>query len=233
MQVPAGQVERWRVINASRTRCVRLSLGDHPFRVLATDGGLVAAPYPARTLLMAPGDRYDLAVGPLGPDRTLAREELLGATTGRPSRRRLAVLVSGSTAGATHADLAGFARDIPALVHPDAAPHRVLRPGQESAGPGSEALRPGRLQVWELLNDTGTDQPFHLHGSFFQVVAVDGSPPPYRSWEDTLAVPARGRVRIAWVPDGRPAWWRYQLRGSGPPEPRRHDRTTPHALSDH
>jgi FtsP/CotA-like multicopper oxidase with cupredoxin domain len=29
------------------------------------------------------------------------------------------------------------------------------------------------------------------------------------SWEDTINVPANGRVRIAWRPDDRPGSWMY------------------------
>jgi FtsP/CotA-like multicopper oxidase with cupredoxin domain len=31
----------------------------------------------------------------------------------------------------------------------------------------------------------------------------------YQSWEDTVNVPAGGRVRIAWVADDRPGEWMY------------------------
>jgi hypothetical protein len=46
-------------------------------------------------------------------------------------------------------------------------------------------VRVGELQVWELVNETGMDHPFHLHGFFFQVIAIDGAP----------TVPSRGRIR--------------------------------------
>ena len=54
-----------------------------------------------------------------------------------------------------------------------------------------------------LVNDTMMDHPFHLHGFFFQVLAVNGEPPAFRSWEDTVNVPPKATVRIAWVPDDR------------------------------
>jgi FtsP/CotA-like multicopper oxidase with cupredoxin domain len=60
-----------------------------------------------------------------------------------------------------------------------------------------------------VVNQTKMDHPFHLHGFFFQVLQVNGAPPPYRSWEDTINVPAKGRVRIAWLPDDRPGSWMY------------------------
>jgi len=72
-----------------------------------------------------------------------------------------------------------------------------------------QPVRVGELQVWDIINDSLMDHPFHLHGFFFQVVDVNGKPPAFRSWEDTVNVPPRSRVRIAWVPDDRPGEWMY------------------------
>jgi FtsP/CotA-like multicopper oxidase with cupredoxin domain len=47
-----------------------------------------------------------------------------------------------------------------------------------------------------------------LDGFFFQVLEVNGKPPAFLSWEDTN-IPARGRVRIAWLPDDRTGEWMY------------------------
>ena len=67
----------------------------------------------------------------------------------------------------------------------------------------------GELQVWDVMNDTAMDHPFHLHGYFFQVVSVNGEPPAFLSWEDTVNTPPKSRVRIAWLPDDRPGEWMY------------------------
>jgi FtsP/CotA-like multicopper oxidase with cupredoxin domain len=67
----------------------------------------------------------------------------------------------------------------------------------------------GELQVWDIENASHMDHPFHLHGFFFQVLSVNGAAPAFRSWEDTVNVPPKGRVRIAWMPDDRPGYWMY------------------------
>ena len=72
-----------------------------------------------------------------------------------------------------------------------------------------QPVKVGELQVWDIVNDTLMDHPFHLHGFFFQVLEVNGEPPAFRSWEDTVNVPPRSRVRIAWLPDDRPGEWMY------------------------
>ena len=43
LTIPAGQIERWRVVNASSARYVRLSIGGQPFRIIGTDGGRLEA----------------------------------------------------------------------------------------------------------------------------------------------------------------------------------------------
>jgi FtsP/CotA-like multicopper oxidase with cupredoxin domain len=63
--------------------------------------------------------------------------------------------------------------------------------------------------IWDLVNLSEVNHPFHLHGFFFQVVDRDGQPPAFQSWEDTVKVPVNGRVRIAWIADDRPGGWMY------------------------
>ena len=38
LTIAAGQTERWRIVNASSARYVRLSLGGLPFQIIGTDG---------------------------------------------------------------------------------------------------------------------------------------------------------------------------------------------------
>ena len=54
----------------------------------------------------------------------------------------------------------------------------------------ADPVRVGELQVWDVVNETKMDHPFHLHGFFFQVIEVNGAPPQFLSWEDTINIPA-------------------------------------------
>jgi FtsP/CotA-like multicopper oxidase with cupredoxin domain len=224
MQITAGHVERWRLVNASSARYLHLSLDGHQLHILGTDGGLIAAPHPVTELLMVPGDRYDLAVGPFPHGVTVALEALTPSrASGTPQRHRLATLhaiEADSHSASAPLDLARFCRGIAPLARPTAESTRILRLGGRLTGHGAQEpvdgshpegapARVGELQVWELLNDTDTAHPFYLHGFFFQVLDINGAPPPYTSWEDTVNVPGRGRVRIVWLPDDRPGRWTY------------------------
>lgn len=57
--------------------------------------------------------------------------------------------------------------------------------------------RVGDLEVWELVNKTDMDHPFHLHTYPFQVLSVNGKAPAYRAWKDVVNVREKDTVRIA------------------------------------
>src|SRR5204862_5199548 len=75
-EMAGDTIERWRVVNAASARYVRLSLGGRPFIVIGTDGGLVAEPVPVAEVLVTPGERADLAVGPFLEGEELRIEAL-------------------------------------------------------------------------------------------------------------------------------------------------------------
>lgn len=78
-----------------------------------------------------------------------------------------------------------------------------------ASNPLANARRGEEPQVWDIVNETGMDHPFHLHGFFFQVVAVDGKRVRPMSWEDTVNVVAKKTVTTAFRADNRPGEWMY------------------------
>jgi len=54
----------------------------------------------------------------------------------------------------------------------------------------------GETQVWEVINTTMADHPFHLHGFSFQVLEDNGAGARYGAWKDTLNVRAGTSVRL-------------------------------------
>jgi FtsP/CotA-like multicopper oxidase with cupredoxin domain len=223
LTMAAGQIERWRFVNAASARYVRLSIGGRPFKILGTDGGLLEAPFTTTAVLLAPADRIDLAVGPFDPDELVTIESLkyYRGKFGRPKQERFASLRIGP-AQPSRAEISERLRRIEPLASPSTPPTREVRLGwklsrrhgvafviNEESHLRDEPCRIGELQVWDIVNKSPVDHPFHLHGFFFQVVDVNGTPPEFLSWEDTVNIPARGRVRIAWLPDEREGEWMY------------------------
>jgi len=222
IEIAAGQVERWRIVNASSSRYVLLSIGSRPFTILGTDGGLIPEPVTATQVLLAPADRVDLAVGPFAEGEKLGLDSLrYERGMVKDNGGRYATVRVGSPAP-SHARIPTTLRTIEPLVTGDVTPNRTvqlqarmsLRHGVDWMVEGeahhhADPVHVGELQVWDVVNETKMDHPFHLHGFFFQVLEVNGTPPEFLSWEDTVNIPAQGRVRIAWLPDDRPGSWMY------------------------
>jgi FtsP/CotA-like multicopper oxidase with cupredoxin domain len=62
LTVPKGGLLRLRMINASTSRFYRLKLEQHPFYLIATDGGAIAEPVELPELLLSPGERAEVLV---------------------------------------------------------------------------------------------------------------------------------------------------------------------------
>jgi len=56
----------------------------------------------------------------------------------------------------------------------------------------------GSIEVWEVTNNSGMAHPLHLHNRHFQVLDIDGQPPPpeLMGWKDTVIVPPGQVVRV-------------------------------------
>jgi FtsP/CotA-like multicopper oxidase with cupredoxin domain len=219
----AGQIESWRIVNASSARYIRFSLGGRSFMLLGTDGGLIGAPTLMTELLLTPGDRAHLAVGPFKDGETFAVESLPydRRVIARNKRESFATVLV-DAAQSSHATVPQTLREVEPLVVGEVAPSREIHLGVRpsfrtgvkfvvngEAHYHDEPVRTNSLQVWDVVNDTLMDHPFHLHGFFFQVLAVNGKQPAFLSWEDTVNIPPRSRVRIAWKADDRVGEWMY------------------------
>src|SRR5438477_3027561 len=99
LEIAAGAIERWRIVNVANTRFVRLSIGKRPFTIIGSDGGLLPRPLPASETLVTPGERVDLAVGPFEEGEQLAIESLpYDRGMGERASERFATLKVGAAA---------------------------------------------------------------------------------------------------------------------------------------
>jgi FtsP/CotA-like multicopper oxidase with cupredoxin domain len=223
-EIAAGQVERWRIVNACSARYVRLSLGGRPFRIIGGDAGLRDEPVTVTETLLPPAARVELAVGPFEDEGAeIAIESLPYRRTAmkRPRRDVWGKLRVGARAPSAASIPATLATIEPLVAAGPIQPTRTVRLGARMTLHGHDWLingeqhhhdapvKVGELQVWELVNETGMDHPFHLHGFFFQIIAMDGAPTVPRSWQDTVNVAAKKSVTIAFRPDDRPGRWMY------------------------
>jgi FtsP/CotA-like multicopper oxidase with cupredoxin domain len=219
----AGQTERWRFINSASARYFRLHLSGKKFNIMATDGGLLTNFKEVSEILLVPGERVDIVAGPFAQGETFAIESLpYNRMTFLKAKRQTFATVKVNDFKKSVASIPETLRNIEPLASQDAA---ITRKVKLSVGPslkhGIDFLvnnelhhsdRPvniGELQVWEVSNTSLMDHPFHLHGFFFQVLDVNGVAPEYLAWKDTVNLPPKSKVKIAWIPDNRPGKWMY------------------------
>lgn len=221
--IHAGQVERWRFINAASARYFRMQLGGHPFQIIGTDGGLLEEPRMATEVLITPGERVDIVAGPFRTGDHFGIEALpYDRMTKLKARKRVYAHVQVAEEKPSVAAIPQQLRVIDNIAPQDAA---ITRKVKLSVGPSlkrgldfkvnngihveDKPVRVGELQVWEVSNASLMDHPFHLHGFFFQVLEMNGKAPAYKAWKDTLNLPPRSKAKIAWIPDNRRGRWMY------------------------
>lgn len=223
LQMHAGQTERWRIVNAASARYFRLSLGGRPFRVIATDGGLLEAPRTETEILITPGERFDILVGPFEEWDVFRIETLAyNRVTFLKSKKQQYATVHVMDKRPSKAFVPEILTEIKLFEVQDATVNRKVK---MSVGPSlrrgidflvngelhceDKPVTVGELQVWEIANTSLMDHPFHLHGFFFQVIEENGQAPSYKAWKDTYNLKPKSRVKIAWLPDNRPGRWMY------------------------
>ena len=63
LTIKPGQSQRWRILNATNARYLRLALTGHTMTLIGTDGGLLRAPVPGlNDILLAPAERVEVIV---------------------------------------------------------------------------------------------------------------------------------------------------------------------------
>jgi FtsP/CotA-like multicopper oxidase with cupredoxin domain len=218
LQVRSDAPQRWRIVNAAKSRYFNLDLGGVMFRQIGGDGGLQEYASERDMLLLAPGERADVIVTPrlkTGESIVLRSvlvnrglftfegrfpyDELLTLTganvppySGPPPPAVRRTIEPLPLAGATKVDLE-LALDQP----PDAAPEYSIRGQLYSARHKTLGARIGETQVWTVTNSTKWSHPLHLHGFFFQVLDDKGAPVRPLAWKDTVDIPFDKTVHLA------------------------------------
>jgi len=228
LPIRAGQRQRWRIVNAGSARFYRIALPGHRFTVVGTDGGPIQTPRVVDELFLVPGDRLDVLIdGAASPGSTATMQNLpyaRGHGTGlteavdmlqvRYSTEAVLPTLPPPPQGPRIEPLATSAvtpRVVTFNERIDRDRERVLFMinGQSFPDVPDLVTRVGATEVWDLVNESEMEHPFHLHGFFFQVLSRDGVPEAEPSWEDMIQLRGRERVRIAFRVDDRPGHWMY------------------------
>ncbi len=226
LRARAGAPQRWRIVNAAKSRFFYLDLDGQPFTVIGQDGGLQERPVTSDILLITPGERLDVVVAPTGaPGASITLRSMLynrgyGSIEYR-SVEDLFTVTFTPEPPLPKAPLPAVTRVLTPPPANGATPVAMVLtlPPQEAghsefringvpywkATPFTAAL--GETQLWTVKNDTEWDHPFHLHGYFFMVVDEKGQPVGPKVWKDTVNVPMKTTARVLVTFDERPGEW--------------------------
>jgi FtsP/CotA-like multicopper oxidase with cupredoxin domain len=69
-----------------------------------------------------------------------------------------------------------------------------------------EEVALGTEPIVEVRNLSPSEHPFHIHGVHFEVLSVNGVPPPLQRIEDTWNLKIRERLRIRIIADNPGDW---------------------------
>jgi bilirubin oxidase len=219
-----GEVQRWRVVNASASRIYRLALQGHTLLQIGTDGGLFEKPEEVNEILLANSERVEFLVRGTGKPGSVAMFQTLPYDRYSPQTRPadwnhprdLLTLKYSTETPLRPMAIPAKLRTIPVLDTTKATAHRVIS--------FSQGLINGKMmdmsrvdvtaplsatEIWEVENLVGMDHPFHLHGFQFQILDRNGKPEKDRRWKDTVNVPKHETVRFVVKYNDYPGLWMF------------------------
>ena len=225
----AGVPQRWRIVNAAKSKYFQLDLvemtGD-PFIVIGGDGGLQEYPVKQQTVVIAPGERVDAIVTPNGAPGSEIHVRSLPFNRGYgsdyiPIAELFTIALADSPPANTNLDL-NLNRPIKPLDRDGATPvHMGFTLVQAdrtieyrindvpAARVKTIPAKPGETQIWTITNQTKWSHPIHLHGFFFQVLDKNGEPVRPLAWKDTVDVPFEQTLSFIVKYDDRQGSWMF------------------------
>jgi FtsP/CotA-like multicopper oxidase with cupredoxin domain len=221
-----GLRQRWRFVNAARSRFFQLSLPGHKFVRIGGDGGFIEAPVESDMLLLTPGERADVSIVPTGqPDtdvvmRWIPYDRGYGTAFARPAEDVMTLHLDAAPA-VTPAPLPAHFRTIdPIDMTSVTQTNIVLTVTPLDAGLDAGGLlvngkmfdtmvmaKVGETSVWTVDNQTDWDHPWHLHGFFFQPLDANGQ--PVHEWKDTYDIPTKKSRSFVVRYDDRTGDWMF------------------------
>jgi FtsP/CotA-like multicopper oxidase with cupredoxin domain len=203
---------RLRLLNASGGRWFNFGFADNrTFRVIASDGGLLAAPVAVTRVQLSPAERAEIVVELKPGEQIMLRAFApeLGAVNPPDAfggGKDFDVLrLDASASLAPSAALPGSLATIPTIdvdgahIRSFTLNGRTINNRTMDMNRIDEVVSKGATEVWYVDNTNAYQHNFHVHGVQFQLLDINGTPPPpaMRGWKDTIPVLPRDRMRFA------------------------------------
>ncbi|MDP4218992.1 MAG: multicopper oxidase domain-containing protein [Bacteroidota bacterium] len=215
----AQTMYRFRLINGSNARVYKIALaGGGSFTIIGNDGGLLEKPVVASSAMLAPAERLDIVIDfssqPFGTAFSLqslafsfggsagsgsvpqgAALDLLQFQidrTGTPGNPLPSVLST-----ITKYDIADSVRTRTYELNSSISGHYINFKNYD-LNTIDQHVKFGDLEQWSFINESEQIHPMHVHGTQFQVLDRDGSPPEAyeMGWKDVIRLDSSGRVNV-------------------------------------
>lgn len=202
------ELVRLRVLNASNARPYTLELDDGSgFHVIASDGGLLGAPVRLTSLQLSVGERAELVVALQAGERRILRSgpsDTADRLAGGADRVDLLELRAAAELSPSPS-LPSVLVDQPGLDESVATRNRTFelsgfsingRPMDMGRIDHTSTL--GDTEIWEVTNADGGSHNFHVHDVQFQVLSINGEPPPphLAGQKDTIWIRPQETIRL-------------------------------------
>ncbi|MDD1794898.1 multicopper oxidase domain-containing protein [Enterovibrio sp. ZSDZ42] len=192
---------RLRLLNGSNARSYEFYLeGDQPFYKIATEGGLLPSPVELTSLKMAPGERNDIVVdmSVVESQRLLARllpmnyNGFNAVLIPFSQSQSVLELRGDDSLKVLASELPKQLNTITPYLEKDVEVERVFELGDMSINGQQMNMKVinhesklGQLEKWTI--DSGR-HPFHMHGTSFLILSMNGKPPAPedQGWKDTI-----------------------------------------------
>lgn len=196
-------IVRLRILNGSSARVYDFGFDDaRPFDLVGSDGGLLEAPLSTDHVQLAPGERAEIVVRVAPGDETVLRSNppdlgmprVLAEMNGGTDSLDILQLRAAETLEPSAPLPAQFA-PIPRIEPAEAVQVREFdMNGLQINGEAmkmhtvNEVVEVDTSEIWEVRNQMSFPHSFHVHDVQFQVLDVDGAPPPpeLAGWKDTI-----------------------------------------------
>ena len=203
VEVPQGLV-RLRLLNGSQARIYHLGVEGANMTKIASDGGYLASPVTLDQLVLAPGDRAEIIVD-VGMesialvDRTLGRVLELrpnGSALGTHEIPNKLTTIDRISESEIKIDRSFHMGDVRNFWEFDA--RWAINGVQFDMNRIDFTVQLGDVERWTLSSDDG-QHVFHPHQILFQILAINGEPPPPEEsgWEDSVLVNDDREVVVA------------------------------------
>lgn len=227
LEARAGLRQRWRIVNASKSRYYQLALAGHKFLRIGGDGGRTAKPVESEMLVLTPGERADVLIelhgapGTTVPVRWVPYDRGYGTTFNRPEEELFQVRFAKAPV-ASPPPLPSLERTIVPIDAKFATNVMLELTKNDQNGKLAMGINGlpswdapplpamiGETQMFVVKNTFDFAHPFHLHGFFFQALDESGTPKEPIEWKDTIDVPVNETRRLVVKYDERPGMWMF------------------------